>query len=117
MNTGITRIDYYDRQGNPVDPETAMALFADDGARRVGLTRLGDYEVSTVFLVLDHSFGYGGTHTKPILFESMIFAAARTRGGDYYLWRYCTEEEALEGHARIVSALKAGMTPGQIPAN
>lgn len=38
--------------------------------RRVALTFVGDYEISTVFLGLDHSFLNRG---EPLLFETMIF--------------------------------------------
>jgi hypothetical protein len=53
---------------------------------------IGDSDISTVFLGLDHSFGH---HGPPILFETMIF------GGpcNDECWRYTTKLEALEGHA------------------
>ena len=61
----------------------------------------GDISISTVFLVIDHSFGGG----PPILFETMIF------GGDHdgYQDRYATWEEAEEGHARALALVK-GLT-------
>ncbi len=48
-------------------------------------------QVSTVFLVWDHSFGNGA---QPVLFETMVF------GGVYndYQIRYNTYEEAEAGH-------------------
>lgn len=48
-------------------------------------------QVSTVFLVWDHSFGNGA---QPLLFETMVF------GGVYneYQIRYNTYEEAKTGH-------------------
>ena len=53
-----------------------------------------DIRVSTVFLGLDHGFGA----EEPVLFETMIF------GGEYdeYCERYCTWDEAVEGHAKAV---------------
>ncbi len=43
--------------------------------RRVRLTRVGPYFVSTVFLGLDHSFGamFGREAGPPILFETMVY--------------------------------------------
>ena len=46
--------------------------------------------VSTVFLGIDHSFGFG----QPVLFETMIFGGKH----DQYQERYCTLEEAKIGH-------------------
>lgn len=53
-------------------------------------TTIGDSDVSTVFLGLNHRYGEG----EPVLFETMIF------GGDEdgYQERYCTWDEAVEGH-------------------
>lgn len=45
-------------------------LFGDDHNRRVGLTETKLYQVSTVFLGLDHRFSGKG---PPILFETMVF--------------------------------------------
>ena len=53
-------------------------------------------KVSTVFLGLDHRFGAQG---PPILFETMVFGGGNF---DQYQERYCTREEALAGHRRIL---------------
>lgn len=52
----------------------------------------GNVRVSTVFLGLDHAFGFRSS--EPILFETMIF------GGDHdgYQERYGTWEQAEAGH-------------------
>ena len=50
--------------------------------------------VSTVFLGLDHSFGFG----KPLLFETMIFEGKHSG----YQERYTTWEEAERGHKRAL---------------
>ncbi len=73
----------------------------------VAKTQIGEVEVSTVFLRLDHNHGYSD---RPILFETMIF------GGEWgdYQWRYCTLVQAEAGHERIVAALNAGENLGEI---
>jgi hypothetical protein len=65
---------------------------------------IGDYEVSTVFLGLDHSFDDG----PPELFETMVFwkgSENDRRDGvvdDAPMYRAPTWELALEMHARAV---------------
>ena len=55
--------------------------------------------ICTVFLGIDVGFGIG----EPILFETMVL------GGmcDRELYRYCTWQEAEDGHAAIVNHLQA----------
>jgi len=67
-------------------------------------TDVGECNVSTVRLPFDH--GYGGT---PLWYETMIFGG----GDEVDQWqdRYATEQEASEGHARVVENLKAGRSP------
>ena len=82
---------YYDRKGNPIPREEAWPLF--EGTERiVKQTREGDIFVSTVHLVIDHSWGDG----PPIIFETMIFGGWK----DQAQWRYATETEARLGHRR-----------------
>lgn len=67
----------------------------EDQDRRVARDTVGDAEVSTVFLGIDHSFG---DSEKPVLFETMIFGGPL----DQEMWRYCTWDEAVEGHAKAL---------------
>ena len=73
----------------------------DDESRRVAKTTIGDAEISTVFLLLDHSFDRDG---PPILFETMIFGGIH----DLYQERYRTWDEAEAGHARAVHLVQTG---------
>ena len=68
------------------------------GQCRVGWTEVGESEVSTVFLGLDHSFGNG----SPVLFETMVFGGPMD--GDCE--QYCTWDEAEEGHRLMVASVK-----------
>jgi hypothetical protein len=70
----------------------------ENADRRVAKTTVGEVEVSTVFLGLDHSFG----GDLPILFETMIF------GGEHndYQERYATWEKAEIGHLKAVKLVK-----------
>lgn len=55
-------------------------------------------EISTVFLGVDYSFGYG----NPLVFETMIFGGEHDTMG----WRYSTWEEAEKGRARALEYLQ-----------
>lgn len=71
--------------------------------RTVKKTNLGDVlDVSTVFLGLDHSHGFG----PPLLFETMVFRYPDV-GHDLEMERYTTWDEAVAGHDAIVRRLRA----------
>jgi hypothetical protein len=72
------------------DDMSVWGKFMESGERRVGLTEIGDIRISTVFLRIDHSFGFG----EPVLFETMIFGGKN----DEYQERYTTWNEAEKGH-------------------
>lgn len=63
--------------------------------RFIEQTDIDDVRVSTVFLGIDHNFGFGG---PPILFETMIF------GGDHdqYQDRCATYTEAKKMHTKAL---------------
>ena len=71
--------------------------------RRIGRDSVGESDVSTVFLGLDHSFG----GEPQIWFETLIF------GGPHADWmeRYATYDEAKRGHERVVARLRDGLAP------
>lgn len=80
---------------------TEWGAWREDFSRSiVAKDRIGDVEVSTVFLGLDH--GYSGG--PPVLFETMIFGGPMT----HYQWRYRTWERAAAWHALVVEAIRAG---------
>lgn len=76
------------------------------------------YEISTVDLGLDHSFGIG----KPLYYETMIFLVddsldlfERNEKNEFsgFQVRYSTEKEARKGHKEAieyVKQLKGGVT-------
>lgn len=79
-----------------------MAKTDQDGTRRVAIDEIGGWEVSTVFLGVDH--GWGLTD-KPVLFETMLFDAAGKSTG--LQRRYHTWEEAEAGHREVCADLRA----------
>ena len=61
--------------------------------------------VCTVFLGIDVAFGDG----EPILFETMVLGGAHDRE----LYRYCTWQEAEDGHTGVVERCKVRGAPLQ----
>jgi len=74
--------------------------------RRVAKTFVGEFEISTVFLGLDHRFGEG----RPLLFETMAFP--KDSRLDLECDRYSTWEEAEKGHALMVKKYKRKKNEG-----
>lgn len=102
---------FYNRSGEPLSALEWTALYDDISYCRLLSTDLPDGKwVSTVWLGIDHNFGFG----PPLIFETMVFAA-ETRDFSLGLLgqespeildmaRYHTEEEAMAGHWRVVAA-------------
>jgi hypothetical protein len=94
---------YYILKGHETVPvydvlEWARAFETMD--RRVAEDHVGESRISTMFLGIDHSFRPGG---PPLVFETMVF------GGTMDDWqeRYCTWNQAVEGHRAIVEKIRA----------
>lgn len=74
------------------------------GNCRVGWDKVGEAEVSTVFLGIDHRLSWPPREDEPpILFETMTFGGKNDQDTD----RYCTWAEAEAGHAAAVERAKA----------
>lgn len=105
-------MEYHDRAGRPITLDEWSVKFENPEYKVVGwwsnhgnnpkLNSNAELIVSTVWLGMNHAWDGGLA-----IFESMIF------GGKYgqYQMRYATEQEALDGHQRIVDDLQAGREP------
>lgn len=89
----------------PAPADIWYRFFANIDNRRVAVTKIGvgDVNVSTVFLGLDHSHSGEG---PPILFETSVFGGPHD--GD--MARYATWDAAKAGYNRIVAELMAELT-------
>ena len=85
---------FYDWDGSPLTTEQWAEKF-ELGKNHVANDLVGESRISTVWLGLDHSFFDG----PPLIFETMVFGGKH----DMFQKRYCTEEQAKEGHARVVA--------------
>lgn len=76
-------------------------LWSNPALRRVGDTKVGeDVWISTVFLVVDHNYVFGG---RPLLFETMVFGGELDGSQE----QYSTYAEALAGHERWVKRVRS----------
>ena len=98
----MTRPEFYDRAGQPIDAQEWARLFEDD-SQEVGNTIVGAYRVSTVWIGIDHSWGAG----PPLIFETMVFGPESSGGFDLDCRRYSTEDEARAGHDEMVTLVRA----------
>ncbi len=109
-------MEFLDRNGEPIDMWTYVKLFGDPDYQQLAHTVVAEgIYVSTVWLGFDHGFG---RTSKPMLFETMVFYALdepkevwgmtvdREEAGT---WRWSTQEEAHDGHARIVAELRSNI--------
>lgn len=99
---------YYDKDGLPIDRDHWGTLLANDGYKRVRRTKVisaadptQSFDVSTVWLGLDHSFGDG----LPLIFETMVFAEGGSRDEDCN--RYASLKDAEAGHVEMVTVVAA----------
>lgn len=74
--------------------------------RQIGQTQIGEAEVSTVFLGIDHSFGHG----RPLLWETMVFGGSL----DKEMYRYETRQQAMKGHEEMVERVRKATPTRQI---
>lgn len=93
-------MSYYDRDVNEITREAWIALVEQPEYKRVGLTKVGEAEVSTVWLGIDHAVG----SRWPVIFETLVFDGPMDGDGE----RYNTLAEAEAGHARWVEQVRTG---------
>jgi len=95
--------EYYTLQGHKAVPSSEWPTLSAD-QKRVAADNVGEAWVSTVFLVLNHSWIVDG---PPLIFETMVFDGPH----DGFCDRYSTWDEAAAGHARVVANLQNHVAP------
>lgn len=97
-------IPYYNRDGRRIRMEEWQDLCGDRDYIRIGLDRIGQNLVSTVWVGLDHGWGQA---RRPIIFETMIIEGPHNG----FQQRYSTEDAARCGHMEVVEAILEGSAP------
>ena len=103
---------WYDIDGIPISIKEWGRLHADEKYVRVAVTTIMDgadpavvWEVSTVWLGLDHSFD---DHGPPLIFETMVFGEGSST--DEACVRYSTLFDAKLGHHAMAATVAASVT-------
>jgi len=90
--------------GDPVSLEEWMRLHLDEESFQVGYSAVEvaalHFEVSTVWLGVDHSGG-----ARPLIYETMVLDS---EGVSIFAVRYPDREAAAAGHEEAVAAVEAG---------
>lgn len=89
---------FYTLSGSEIT-EVDVAEWFESDDRIIAQDKVGNVLVSTVFLGIDHNFCNEGA---PVLFETMVFGGPL----DSEMERYCTRQEAEQGHARMLELVK-----------
>ncbi len=82
----------------PVDDVLVCGRWFEDFDRRIARDEIGEVQVSTVFLGLDHQFGDG----PPLIFETLVLDGKL----DGEIDRYSTWDEAAAGHVAMCVKVK-----------
>lgn len=89
-------------------------LLRDQSYKILKQDTIGKYFVSTVWLGLDHGWRLvaerEGLPYFPTIFETMVFKEDQRDEDDEwdrFQERYCTQEEALEGHAKVCEEVRS----------
>jgi len=90
--------DYFDKNGNPMTLMEWSDKFSDLDYKVVAKDSNDKWAVSTVWLGINHNFAGAG---PPLIFESMVFPLDSFEDQDCR--RYSTLDDALAGHAELVS--------------
>lgn len=101
-------LDHVTHEAIPADDLITWARWYESADRRVALTEVGPYHVSTVFLGLDHQYGTG----PPLLFETMVWMdTCAAPDSDMHTWldeqeRCSTWDEAVAQHERMCELMR-----------
>lgn len=90
----------------PCDDLAEWAKYFGGTGRIVKQECVEEVMISTVFLAINHNFRRIG---RPVLFETMIFEGPLSQSAQ----RYCTWDEAEQGHVAMVEAVKIAVAASQ----
>lgn len=98
---------YYSKEGTPLSSWEWLNYINDIDYKTIQRDTFGPFFVSTVWMGVDHGFdSLRDPDYTPKIFDTMIFHRTeediehKTDDLHGYMERYCTEEQAIEGHAK-----------------
>lgn len=100
--TGGGVIRYYRRDGTPCKDVKEWRKEFDAVDRTVANDVISGSRIFTFYTGIAPYYSEG----DPLIFDTVVFSDDKTI--DAYEEQYSTEKQALEGHARIVKAVKSG---------
>jgi hypothetical protein len=105
----------WDRETNEIRKVEDLMEYAEwfqTADRMLARDEVYGVTISTVFLGLDHSFGFGREPVTPVLWETMCFAQDGNVWRDFQM-RHTSREDALNAHRGLVMHIDYGGTPEQ----
>lgn len=79
---------YFNREGEPISAQEWTRLFESKAYRQIDYIDRYGFSISTIWLGLDHSFGFG----DPMIFETLLEGP----NGFSEMFRYSTEAAAVK---------------------
>jgi hypothetical protein len=107
---------YYDRRGAPMTLQQWAQKLEDEDYRHIARDVIGSEEpldpaplitVATFWLGLNHDW----RSDEPLIYETIVVGGEHDTTG----MRYATENQAREGHRRVVDELRVAHSPGAAP--
>lgn len=97
-----------DEQGNPKEASglEEWVQWMERENPQVAIDHIGDVKVSTIFLGIDHGFGFTPDR-PPTLWETMVFGGPL----DMYQRRYTSLDAAKAGHADTAARVQQAASP------
>ena len=99
--TGI----FYGFDSEPIDFDAWVQVYEEKRDRHVALDKILGPDGQPLFLISTTWFGMDyswGEDPRPLIFESMVFAAVDSDRKDLEQWRYATWDEAVQGHNELL---------------
>jgi hypothetical protein len=100
------KLCYRDKEGKELTIEQLEPLLRDPDYKVIKQEQIGKYFISTVWLGVPHGMGCHYFETMVFLTPEAVEDRRESLGKTMECYRYCTKEEALEGHLEVIKEWK-----------